>query len=269
MEQILLDNIVNNEIYAPVNFADFQKKDWGILFYDGHNPKSYDSNHAVITEQKADFFEAAEQTKDFYLSKGLVPRIRLPIGTAPSDKQRLELERAGFFSPENAVVPPSDCENVFCDNRETVCMIKKYPAPEFSQGHFSVSRQDLFGDELCFGLFGTGDEFIKRTVNRLCGGKKGFFFVGRLFSDGVSICTVEEGERLCRLSNVFTAAGFRNCGFGTKTAAFALGYYEKQCKKPIYLLTENTAAISIYRRLGFERVAQFKRPFSAVWREQI
>lgn len=289
MDEKIIEKIIENEIYAPVNFADCEKTDWGILFFDEHNPACISANHAVITDPGTDLFKAAVQTRDFYLSKSLLPRIETPFCGLTGENQIKALERAGFFREYRHKAKQSEAErkaagvfksilkeapgDEFSDHPDrfenrVVCMIKTNPAVQKKQGPLSVSRENYFGSELCKTLFGTDSEYIQTTVNRLCLSQKAHFFVGRLFGDGVSICTIEEGKELCRLTNVFTGMGFRHCGFAEKTVGFAAFEYEKNCSKPLYLLTENPRLTKLYQRAGFEITALLDKPFSAVWREQ-
>lgn len=287
MDGKFFEKIIENETYAPVNFADCKKTDWGILFFDEQNPACISANHAVITDPGADAFKAAEQTRDFYLSKNLLPRIRTPFSASPNKEQIKAFEGAGFFEESRQSAKQSEDERAASafknapkkatgdepDNpsrlkNRVVCMIKAASFEEKGKGPLSVAEEAAFESELCKTLFGTESEYIQRTVNRLCLSKKASFFVGRLFGDGVSICTIEEGKELCRLTNVFTGIGFRRCGFAEKTLGFAVKEHEKKSKKPLYLLTENPCLTTLYQRVGFETAALIDKPFSFLWREQ-
>ena len=289
MDDIIFEKIIENEIYAPVNFADCEKTDWGILYSDGQNPACISANHAVITDTGADLFKAAEQTRDFYLSKNLSPRISTPFSASLDEEQVKTLERAGFFYEQRQRFKQTEGGDAFVSTikrilknalgdeftddpdrfkNRVVCMIKTKPFGEKEQRHFSVAEENTFERELCETLFGTDSEYIQKTVNRLCKSQNARFFVGRLFGDGASICTVEEGKEFCRLTNVFTGMGFRFSGFAQKTVGFAVKEHEKRSQKPLYLLTENPTLTMLYQKVGFETVALIDKPLSFVWREQ-
>ena len=47
-----IDKIFREEDLFPREFANFEAREYGILFYDESNKDSYDSNHALIFREK-------------------------------------------------------------------------------------------------------------------------------------------------------------------------------------------------------------------------
>lgn len=130
MDEKIIEKIIENEIYAPVNFADCEKTDWGILFFDEHNPACISANHAVITDPGTDLFKAAVQTRDFYLSKSLLPRIETPFCGLTGENQIKALERAGFFREYRHKAKQSEAERKAAGVFKSI--LKEAPGDEFS-----------------------------------------------------------------------------------------------------------------------------------------
>lgn len=62
------DLIALADTYAPSAYADMQKMDWGVLFWDDNNPTQHDANHACILND-ALFEKALVDIQKFYLQK--------------------------------------------------------------------------------------------------------------------------------------------------------------------------------------------------------
>lgn len=71
-----IDKIFKEEDLFPREFANFEARNYGILFYDENNKDSYDSNHAVIFKDKTEDLDAVlDDVAAFYESKGLKPML--------------------------------------------------------------------------------------------------------------------------------------------------------------------------------------------------
>ena len=71
-----IDKIFREEDLFPREFANFEARNYGILFFDENNKDSYDSNHAVIFKEKIEDLNAVlADVKVFYRSKGQNPII--------------------------------------------------------------------------------------------------------------------------------------------------------------------------------------------------
>lgn len=250
----LTEKITVNEINAPAEFSEFQKRSWGILYFDKENPLNFGSNHAIVTDRSADLFLVAGEVKDFYLSKGLLPRIEFPLCDR-LEQNRLETLKKAGFSVE------------IKDN--LICMVKTSPSKELCQKPLLISEETDFDK----GLVGTAinggyENFLPGVLKKLARSENANFYVSRLFGDGVSLCTIERGKEISRLSNVLTGEGFRSTGFGSKTVCFAALKYEENFENPLYLLTENPLAQRLYRLAGFERTDFSKKLYTAVLEEK-
>ena len=71
-----LDKIFREEDLFPREFAKFETREYGMLFYDETNKDSYDSNHAVIFKEKITNLDVVlADITEFYQSKGQSPII--------------------------------------------------------------------------------------------------------------------------------------------------------------------------------------------------
>ena len=71
-----LEKIYWEEDVFPREFAAYEERDYGILFYNERNKFSNDSNHAVIFKDRiSDIPKVMEDITGFYLGKGIKPVI--------------------------------------------------------------------------------------------------------------------------------------------------------------------------------------------------
>ena len=69
-----LEKIFREEDVFPREFANYETREYGMLFYDESNKDSYDSNHAVIFKEKISDLDAVlADVVRFYESKGRSP----------------------------------------------------------------------------------------------------------------------------------------------------------------------------------------------------
>ena len=71
-----LTRFLREEDMFPREFTGMTERPWGVLFHNGDNRDSYDSNHALIWRSRAhDLPAILREITDFYLSRGLHPVI--------------------------------------------------------------------------------------------------------------------------------------------------------------------------------------------------
>ena len=73
---MLPSKICAEEDLFPREITSWEKRDYGLLFYNEDNRDSYDSNHAVIFRDRvSDIDRALDDIVNFYESKGMKPII--------------------------------------------------------------------------------------------------------------------------------------------------------------------------------------------------
>ncbi|MBN2794292.1 MAG: GNAT family N-acetyltransferase [Clostridia bacterium] len=82
----------------PSNFTNYHEKDFGVLFFNTENKTSYDSNHAIIFENKVEHLgEVLDEITEFYLHKGIHPSIYQSLGDEGYFTEMKEVfERHGY-----------------------------------------------------------------------------------------------------------------------------------------------------------------------------
>jgi len=76
---MIRDDILREECEFPKWFASHAEKPYGILFFNEDDAESHDSNHAVLFPEKiANLRDVLADVTEFYLQKGLTPRIYQP-----------------------------------------------------------------------------------------------------------------------------------------------------------------------------------------------
>jgi GNAT superfamily N-acetyltransferase len=89
--------VLQEEAEFPKLFTNYEEREWGILFYNEQAPESHDSNHAILYPEKIDDFESVLiETKEFYISKKISPRLYQPFVTNYFADHSAMLERHGF-----------------------------------------------------------------------------------------------------------------------------------------------------------------------------
>ena len=63
------------EITCYADFADVERRPYGLLYHCADNPLSHDSNHGVILDLDADLEAAVADVTAFYEGRGLEPRL--------------------------------------------------------------------------------------------------------------------------------------------------------------------------------------------------
>ena len=72
----MFKKIYTEEDLFPREITHYEKRDYGVLFYNEENKDSYDSNHAVIYRKKiADLDFVLKDIIDFYTHKNITPII--------------------------------------------------------------------------------------------------------------------------------------------------------------------------------------------------
>ena len=73
---MLRSNILKEECEFPKWFSSYEEKIYGILFFNEKDKDSHDSNHAILYPEKIEGINGVlSEIKNFYLEKGIIPRI--------------------------------------------------------------------------------------------------------------------------------------------------------------------------------------------------
>ncbi len=226
------------EIRAPRAFALWRETDWGILYYAPDNPYSYDSNHAVILDPNADLDAVLQEVAAFYRGLGISPRIYPAFIEGEWERMAPALARHGFqMMPAQSTVamlhdgetfhPPADVGMEIRRVREVddslLRLIHVEERQEWTEG---VIRKRIQRD----------DQHL---------------FVGCVRGEAVTMALLSDADVLAYVDHVLTAPAHRRRGYNLNLMRRLVRRHRDLSDKPLYLFSENPAAIRNYRRVGF------------------
>lgn len=224
----------------PARFSQSMHKDWGILFYCRDNPLSHDSNHAVITDVSRDWNGVLAEITGFYGSKGITPM--LYTGFLPDEKEWLwpVLHQAGFTFRERP-----DCCMQWLDRPEA--------AP---RADIEVRKEKRVSPDLArLILSDEGGDWTVKALSGIAGSPHCHIFTVYQESRPVAMAVLQVGRRAVRIDDVLTDPAYRGRGYATALMHRCVSaHQEHYAGRPLYLWTENPAAVRIYQRLGFRQV---------------
>ena len=89
--------------FIPREITRWEEREYGLLFYNGENKDSYDSNHAIIFRERiSDLAKVLEDIVAFYTEKGMKPSIYQSIlEEGYFEEIKEELSEHGLFPDFN------------------------------------------------------------------------------------------------------------------------------------------------------------------------
>jgi GNAT superfamily N-acetyltransferase len=231
-----INKIVEYENSFCGNFTNVEKRPFGRLFYNTHNPDSHDSNHAIIENLETDILKALRDIREFYQEKGISPRIY-----------------QAFMPGEIEIIRPFLGEEGFSFQ---VLDSRFFYLKETSKIN---PRQDIFVrritsiDEDIIDLVHSEDEgdwtigVLKRHIKH-----DRFHLLGAWHNNKlVSILSLNIMEGLSRVDDVITHKDYRGKGFSSALFDHSIGYHKALSNNDIYLWASNPDAIKVYEKGGF------------------
>jgi predicted GNAT family acetyltransferase len=229
MNKDLFEKILKAEQNYPNLFSNFEKRDWGCLFFNEENSGSYDSNSAIIT---ADFLsdEILSEIDTFYNEKNITPRykhINQNYFTAEKEKNkdfRLMVQQGEVY--------------IISNNRLKIKILESYDE--------KITENILLGSQ---------KEYFRRVLMDSMKNENYKLAVGYLFDEPVSMAGMWFSPyNVVRIDSVQTGIFFRSCGFAREVVKFAIEYAKNESDNEIYLLTDNPTAERIYNQAGFVEI---------------
>ncbi len=225
----LFQKIIKTEQNYPNLFSNFEKRDWGCLFFNEKNKGSFDSNTAIITADVVTDQILAE-VDTFYNKKNLTPRykhINDNYFSAERDKNpgfRLMVHRGEVY--------------IISNNRLKIKVIDKYDE--------KITENILLGSQ---------KEYFRQVLINSMKNENYKLAVGYLFDEPVTMAGMWFSPYgVTRIDSVQTGIFCRSCGFAREVVKFAVEYAKSISDNPIYLLTDNPTAERIYKQVGFVEI---------------
>ncbi len=237
-----LDKIFLEEDLFPREFAAYEERDYGMLFYDETNKDSYDSNHAVIRKDKITNLDAVLlEIIEFYRSRGQSPIIYQSTSEEGYFvENRAAFEKHGFrvWEEEQRYMVPRE-ENCLKTNPE-----------------ISVKRVTKWEDDFAAEIFEKAEEpWEIQVAKKMIEKPNTMFFVAYYQNRPVGMTYGHERDGVCRYDYILVAKEHRRIGVARTLMNALVEYCRMQGIKDCSLWPAGEAAEKIYVEAGFRVVA--------------
>ncbi|HNX01358.1 MAG TPA: GNAT family N-acetyltransferase, partial [Candidatus Cloacimonadota bacterium] len=234
-----LNELIQREIFFPIDFSDCIQKDYGIFFYNEDNPLSWDSNHAVITNLGTDLDHTFREILDFYLMKKIKPRIY-----------------ASMQPDELSVLAPYFVQYHFqlaYKNMNQYFIWRNQPASFHLEG-ITFQRCYELTEELMDIIFSDDDggEWTIKVLQRHLQHPSFHLLVGYADTQPVCMASLKLMDGYSRVDDVITHLTHRGKGYGRALMYYLVDYHNSISDNFLYLYASNPVAIKNYKLCGFE-----------------
>lgn len=236
-----LSKIYKEEDLFPRQITDYEKRDYGYLFFNEENKDSYDSNHALIYKSKVkDLSKALEDITVFYKAKGINPSIYQSISDEgyfkENKKQLLELGFKSWEETQKYMVLSS--QNMIITNPE-----------------ITVQKVSEWKDEYATEIFeAAGEPWEIEVAKRAIKNSNTLFFVAFYKEKPVGMTYAHIVEDVCRVDYLLVPKQHRNMGVGRALIHCFVEYCRENNIKNCFLWPAGETAEKIYQEAGFRFV---------------
>jgi len=240
----LIENIIKTEQEFPKIFTNTLEKDYGILFFNEENRISHDSNHAILyPERISDIEGVILEIRDFYLKKGLEPRIYHPFTDGYFEQHRAIFEQHGFIIHKYGLNRFMVLEK---DNHIKV------------NGNLIIKRITEWDNRIEKDIYAPDNDIFTPIVIRNCLNDESYCcFVGYIDGKAVSTASIYYSKYGCaRIDSVETAQTHRKKGYSREVISYIVEYHKQHSKVPLFLWPANDTADKIYTEAGFSPLFQ-------------
>jgi ribosomal protein S18 acetylase RimI-like enzyme len=234
-----MNDLIDNEIHFPKDFADSVVKDYGIFYYNTDNPLSWDSNHAVITDLKADMDIAFQEILAFYNEKNITPRI-----FASMQPNELDILKP-YFDKYNFHLAYKNLNQYFLWQKPSKADI--VPGISFKRMHELTDdiKDIILSDD-------DGGEWTVKVIERHLKLPSFHLLAGFVEEKPVTIASLKIMEHYSRVDDVITHLAYRGKGYGRSLMHYLVLYHNQISDNYLYLYASNPIAIKNYKLCGFE-----------------
>lgn len=240
-----LETIFREEDLFPREFAKYEKREYGLLFYDEKNKDSYDSNHAVIFKDKImDLDVVLADVVQFYQSKGQNPIVYQATAEEGYFTEHADVfAKHGFktWEEEQRFMVPVEENKLVINPEITVKRVSEWEA--------------VFASE----IFEKAEEPWEIGVaKRMIQNPNTVFFVAYYKESPVGMTYVHTQDDVCRYDYILVSKEHRGMGVA-RALMNSLAEYCKEYKiGNCYLWPAGDSAERIYLEAGFRTVAKVK-----------
>lgn len=235
------DKIFREEDLFPREFANFEARDYGILFYDENNKDSYDSNHAVVFKDKITDLDAVlADVAAFYEKKGL--KAILYQATAEE----------GYFASNTDVFAKHGFKTW---EEEIRFMVPVEENHLVTNPEISVKRVTEWDEAFATEIFEkAGEPWEIGVAKRMIRNSNTVFLVAYYQGCPVGMTYVHVRSGVCRYDYILVSKEHRRIGVGRALMNALVEYCKEQRIENCYLWPAGEEAQRIYLEAGFRTV---------------
>lgn len=233
------EKILRTEDEASKAFASYIEKDYGILYYNDDNKESHDSNHAILYADKiSDIEHTLRDIKDFYLSKGITPRIYQPFINGYFENHREVFEKIGYEI------------EIYGNNR--YMLLTKENRIDIEK-KLAIKRLLVWDDRIANEIFiPNGEEYEIDVVRNLLKQKDSYLFVGYLNDIAVTTTYFHVSEYDCTsFDYIVTAKNYRKKGCAREILSHAVDFCKENNIPNCYQWPAHKTSEKICYEAGF------------------
>lgn len=229
-----------DEQYYGSNVSDHIETEYGHLFYAEENPTMHDANHAVINIAD-DLDKILENVKEFYIGKGLIPRVYLKYRQYETMKEQLikhgfVVENVGKF--EHFLL--TDINKIIKTNNLTIKIADNCD-------YINDRLLDNIGEAYIISEPDTRERF-KHSLQRIVKSKDKLYIGYDKSGEPTTVAVLSyTNNGICYIDSVETGKRFQGNGYCRELISKIVD----DCDKPLFLSSENPTAIKIYKEAGF------------------
>lgn len=208
----LQERIIKTEQEFPKFFAKCTQKSYGMLFFDENNKLSHDSNHAIIYPEKIGVLsEALKEIADFYITKGIEPRIYHPADIGYFEKNRSIFEKCGY---RVSIYDDYDIQTLQAENTIEVCL------------DIEVRRITQWDHRIADDIFiPNGEPWEVDVARKTMQDKNGCLLAAYIEKKAVAVIYFHLSEYGCtRFDYINVAKEYRRRGIGRQIHSAAVSY---------------------------------------------
>ncbi len=237
-----MEKIFQEEDLFPREFAKFEARDYGMLFYDECNKDSYDSNHAIIFKDKIrDLDNVLKDITEFYRKKGQSPIVYQAI----SDE--------GYFEKNKEVFARHGLKTWEEEQHFMVPMEENHLA---TNPEIEVKRVTQWDEAFATEIFEKAEEPWETGVaKKMIQNANTLFFVAYYKNHPVGMTYGHERNGVCRYDYILVSKEYRRSGVARVLMNALVEYCKANGIKNCSLWPAGDSAERIYLEAGFRTVA--------------
>ena len=237
-----LEKIFLEEDLFPREFANCEEREYGMLFYDETNKDSYDSNHAVIYQNRIkDLNAVLKDITEFYHGKGMSTVLYQAMNDEGFFEEQTDVfARYGFrvWEEEQHFMVPVE-ENRLVTNPE-----------------ISVKRVKTWDESFASEIFEKAEEPWEIGVaKKMIQNPNTIFFVAYYRNLPVGMTYAHERDDVCRYDYILVSKEYRRIGVARALMNALVEYCKLKNIENCSLWPAGEAAERIYLEAGFRTVA--------------